>query len=49
MGQMVRYGIVLNLLGVLLITLATFVLFIPQFGISLDALPEWAKVAAVSK
>ena len=46
MGQMVRYGITLNLLGVLLITLATFVLFVPQFGISLDALPE---AAAMSK
>ncbi|MCH7989107.1 MAG: SLC13/DASS family transporter [Planctomycetes bacterium] len=49
MGQMVRYGIALNLLGVLLITLATFVLFVPQFDISLDALPEWAEAATISK
>lgn len=42
MGQMVRYGIVLNLLGVIVITVATFVLFVPQLGISLDAIPQWA-------
>ncbi|MCH7988070.1 MAG: anion permease, partial [Planctomycetes bacterium] len=49
MGQMVRYGLALNLLGVLLITLATFVLFVSQFGISLDVLPNWAEAATISK
>jgi solute carrier family 13 (sodium-dependent dicarboxylate transporter), member 2/3/5 len=42
MGQMVRYGFVLNLLGVVFITAATFLFFVPQLGISLDTMPEWA-------
>ena len=42
MGDMARYGIVLNLLGVLLITAATYLFIIPQFDISLDGLPDWA-------
>ena len=42
MGQMARYGIALNFLGVVLITSATFLLIVPQFGISLDLLPDWA-------
>ena len=42
MGQMVRYGIWLNLIGVVLITVATFWLIVPQFGISLDSIPDWA-------
>ena len=45
MWQMVRYGIGLNLLGVVLITLAMFLLLVPQLGISLDTIPEWAKLA----
>ena len=47
MGQMVCYGIVLNLLGVILITGAMFLLIVPQLGISLEGLPDWA-VPAVS-
>ena len=43
MGDMARYGIALNLLGVLLITAATYLFIIPQFGISLDGLPDWAE------
>ncbi len=42
MGQMVRYGIALNLLGVVLITAATFLLIVPQLGISLETIPSWA-------
>ncbi len=45
MGHMMRYGIVLNLLGVILITAAMFLLFVPQFGISLDGLPDWVPSA----
>ena len=36
------YGIALNLLGVLLITGAMFLLIVPQLGISLDSIPDWA-------
>ena len=43
MGQMVRYGLWLNLLGVLLTTIATFTLLIPQQGIELGRMPEWVK------
>ncbi|NOX56809.1 MAG: SLC13/DASS family transporter, partial [Planctomycetes bacterium] len=46
MGQMARYGVTLNLFGVLVITLATFYLFGPQMGIRLDAMPDWAAAAA---
>lgn len=46
MTQMVRYGILLNLLGVLLTTLATFLLLIPQQEIRTDRLPEWAASAS---
>jgi sodium-dependent dicarboxylate transporter 2/3/5 len=41
-SQMAKYGIVLNLVSVALITLATFFLFAPQWNISPDVLPEWA-------
>jgi len=41
-ADMVRYGIWLNLLGVLLITAVTFLLLVPIFGIDLGSLPEWA-------
>ncbi|MEX0716710.1 MAG: SLC13 family permease [Planctomycetaceae bacterium] len=42
-GQMVRAGFALNLFGVVLLTLATFLLLIPQMGIKTDSLPDWAK------
>lgn len=42
MDQMVRAGVALNLLGVVLITAAMFLLIVPQLGISLDTIPEWA-------
>ncbi len=41
MGQMVGYGIVLNLIGVALITAATFLLLAPQLGIATQGLPDW--------
>lgn len=43
MQEMVRYGIVLNLIGVMLVTAATFLLLAPQLGISLEGLPEWLR------
>ena len=43
MGQMARYGFALNLIGVVIVALATFALLVPQLGISLDAMPEWAR------
>ena len=46
MGHMVRYGIVLNLVGAILITVATFALLVPQLGIAVGELPAWAKPAA---
>jgi len=42
-GQMARYGILLNLLGVVLVTTATFLLLVPQLGISLGEFPSWAQ------
>lgn len=42
MATMARYGIVLNLVGVALITAATFLLVVPQLDIELDVLPDWA-------
>ncbi len=41
--QMVRSGIGLNLIGVCLVTLTTYLLLIPIFGIVLGELPAWAK------
>lgn len=35
MGQMAGYGLILNLAGVVLVTLATFWLMVPQLGIAL--------------
>ncbi len=41
--DMVRYGIILNLLGIVLITAVTYFLVIPIFGIDTQALPPWAE------
>jgi sodium-dependent dicarboxylate transporter 2/3/5 len=46
MVDMAKYGIVLNLLGVVLVTAATYYFIIPQFGISLEGLPDWAEPVA---
>jgi len=40
--QMVKTGVILNLLGVVLITLATYLLAQVVFGIDLTHFPEWA-------
>lgn len=45
-SQMVGYGFVLDVLGVLLIVLATYTLLVPQLGIGLSALPEWVHPAS---
>jgi sodium-dependent dicarboxylate transporter 2/3/5 len=45
MATMARYGLILNLLGVLLVTAAMFLLAIPQLGISPSGLPDWAATA----
>ena len=42
MGQMVRTGIMLNLIGVVLVTLLIYLVAKPLLGIRLDALPAWA-------
>ncbi|MFQ5730832.1 MAG: SLC13 family permease [Planctomycetaceae bacterium] len=41
MGQMASYGVVLNLIGVVLVTAATFLLLAPQLGVPLEGLPAW--------
>lgn len=40
--QMARAGILLNLFGAVLITLLTYFIAIPVFGITLDEMPVWA-------
>ena len=42
MGQMVRHGIVLNLVGVVMVTIVAYLYLVPQLGISLDTMPAWA-------
>lgn len=42
MGQMVRTGIILNLIGVVLVTLVIYLVAKPLLGIELDTLPAWA-------
>ncbi len=41
--DMARSGFLLNLIGVLLVTLLTYWLVVPLFGISFDTLPPWAQ------
>ena len=47
-SQMAKYGFVLNLVGVVLITATTFWWAIPQLDISTDDLPEWATIKAAT-
>lgn len=47
-SQMLKYGFWLNVSGVFLCTAATWLLLIPQQGIRLDELPEWARPKPVS-
>ncbi len=42
LSQMMRYGLVLNLMGSALIVLATYWLLMPQLGIRSGTVPEWA-------
>jgi sodium-dependent dicarboxylate transporter 2/3/5 len=42
MGRMARTGILLNLVGVILITLLTYFVAMPLLGISADSVPVWA-------
>ena len=41
--QMARTGFGLNLIGVVLVTLVTYILLIPIFGIEIGVLPAWLK------
>lgn len=43
MGDMARKGFLLNLIGVVLMTLATVFYLVPSLGISTTGLPEWAQ------
>ena len=43
MQDMVRGGIILNLVGILLITAAIYLIGIPALGIDLGAMPAWAR------
>ncbi|MBC7186130.1 MAG: SLC13/DASS family transporter [Calditrichaeota bacterium] len=41
--QMARAGVLLNLLGVILVTLVVYVVAVPAFGIKMGVLPTWAR------
>ena len=41
--QMIKAGFGLNIMGVLLITLITYLALIPAFGIVIGSIPDWAK------
>ncbi|QDT42734.1 Sodium-dependent dicarboxylate transporter SdcS [Gimesia alba] len=41
MSDMLKYGIILNLIGVFLLTAFMFFYFIPQLGIEFGTVPEW--------
>jgi sodium-dependent dicarboxylate transporter 2/3/5 len=49
MATMARYGLILNLIGVALVSATTFWIIMPQLGISVDAIPEWAKLPAAPR
>lgn len=44
--QMVRSGFGLNVLGVVVTVLLTYLVLIPAFGIQIDTIPQWAMIAA---
>ena len=44
--QMAKYGLVLNLVSIVLVTVVTLTWMVPVMRISLDKLPEWAVHAA---
>ncbi|MCA9004894.1 MAG: anion permease [Planctomycetaceae bacterium] len=41
MSDMLKYGIILNLIGVFLLTAFMWFYFVPQLGIDLKTVPEW--------
>lgn len=43
MDQMVKYGLILNLIGIVLVSAFTLVWMKPVMGISMDGLPRWAE------
>jgi solute carrier family 13 (sodium-dependent dicarboxylate transporter), member 2/3/5 len=43
MGDMARKGILLNIVGVITITLATIFYLVPKLDMQTDSLPDWAK------
>jgi sodium-dependent dicarboxylate transporter 2/3/5 len=43
LSQMTRYGLVLNLVGSVMIVVSTYWLLVPQTGIAIGIVPEWAK------
>lgn len=42
MGDMARKGFVLNLIGIMLMTLATVLYLVPHLGLSTEGIPDWA-------
>ncbi|MBX3437377.1 MAG: SLC13/DASS family transporter [Planctomycetaceae bacterium] len=44
MRQMVQQGLLLNLIGVALVTVVTFVLLAPVMGVEYSVLPDWARM-----
>jgi sodium-dependent dicarboxylate transporter 2/3/5 len=40
--QMAKNGVVLNFIGIFIVTLVTYLLAIPAFGIVLGQMPTWA-------
>jgi sodium-dependent dicarboxylate transporter 2/3/5 len=48
MGDMARKGILLNIVGVITVTLATVFYLVPKLDMQTDSLPEWAKPQAAA-
>ncbi len=46
--QMARAGVLINLIGVILVTLITYLLAVPVFDITFGAPPEWAAAPATA-
>jgi sodium-dependent dicarboxylate transporter 2/3/5 len=44
--QMVKSGFGLNVIGIVLTVIVTYVLVIPVFGVTIDLLPAWAQLVA---
>ena len=48
MGDMARKGLLLNIVGVITVTLATVFYLVPKLDLQTDSLPDWAKPTAAS-